>query len=109
MGKYILGRSRPGRPGLSDVALPPASLERVMGCVLRFPYVDVLGPEDIRVAASAFESTLKSLDGNAEEDATREAVARYIMERTLQGERDPIRLRDGALAQFRKPAPKKNV
>jgi hypothetical protein len=79
-----------------------------MGRVVRFPYADVLGPEDIRVAASAFESTLKSLDPAAEEDATREAVARYIMERTLLGERDPIRLRDGALAQLRAPSPNKS-
>ena len=74
-----------------------------MGSVLRFPYPDILGPEDIRVAASAFESTLKSLDAVAAEDATREAVARYIIAQTLQGERDPIRLRDGALAHFRAP------
>ncbi len=74
-----------------------------MGSVVRFPYADVLAPEDIRVAASAFESTLKSLTSVAKEDATREAVARYIMARTLQGERDPIRLRDGALAHVRAP------
>jgi hypothetical protein len=61
----------------------------------------------IRVAASAFESALKSLDPAAEEDATRETVARYIMERTLLGERDPIRLRDGALAQLRFTEPAK--
>jgi hypothetical protein len=80
-----------------------------MGSVLRFPYPDILGPEDIRVAASAFESTLKSLDSVAEEDATREAVARYIMAQSLQGERDPIRLRDGALAHIRTPEPKKSA
>ena len=57
------------------------------------------------MAASAFESTLKSLDVIAGEDATREAVARYIMQRTLQGERDPIRLRDGALAHLGAPTP----
>ena len=74
-----------------------------MGSVLRFPYPDLLGPDDIRVAASAFESTLRSLDSIAEEDATREAVARYIMAQSLQGERDPIRLRDGALAHLRAP------
>jgi hypothetical protein len=74
-----------------------------MGCVLRFPYVDVLGPEDIRAAASAFEATIKSLDGVSEEDSRREAVARYIMDRALQGERDPIRLRDGALAHLLTP------
>jgi len=74
-----------------------------MGSVLRFPYPDVLGPDDIRVAASAFESTLKSLDTVAEKEATREAVARYIIAQSLQGERDPIRLRDGALAHLRAP------
>ena len=80
-----------------------------MGSVLRFPYPDVLGPDDIRVAASAFESTLKSLDTVAEKEATREAVARYIIAQSLQGERDPIRLRDGALAHFRAPEPKKSA
>ena len=74
-----------------------------MGGIIRFPYVDVLGPEDIRVAASAFESALNSLDGFPDEDSTREAVARYIIERSLQGERDPIRLRDGALAHLLTP------
>ncbi len=70
---------------------------------------DVLAPEDIRIVTSAYDSTLASLNGAAQESSTREAVARYIMQKTLQGERDPIRLRDGALAQFRKPAAKKNV
>ena len=80
-----------------------------MGRVIRFPYPDVLGPEDIRVAASAFESTLKSLDCVAEEEATREAVARYIMTLTLQGERDPIRLRDAALAHLRAPGKAESI
>ena len=80
-----------------------------MASIHPFPYRDVLAPEDIRIAASAFDSALVSLNGAAQESSTREAVARYIMQKTLQGERDPIRLRDGALAQFRKPAPKKNV
>jgi len=80
-----------------------------MGSVLRFPYPDILGPDDIRVAESAFESTLKSLDSVAEKDATREAVARYIMRQTLQGERDPIRLREGALAYLRRPDSQKTM
>jgi len=73
-----------------------------MATVQRFPNRDVLAPEDIRVAALAFEATLKSLDV-VEGDAAREAVARYIMEQALQGERDPLRLRDGALANLREP------
>jgi hypothetical protein len=80
-----------------------------MASVIRFPYQDVLAPEDIRVAASAFESALNSLDGAAQAESTRETVARYIMERTLQGERDPNRLRDGALAYLRTPDPTKSV
>jgi hypothetical protein len=36
--------------------------------------------------------------------ATRELIARYIIEKTLNGERDPVRLRDGALAHLANPA-----
>jgi hypothetical protein len=79
-----------------------------MGSFLRFPYPDVLAPEDIHLAASAFESTLRSLDGKAAEESTREAVARYIMDRAMRGERDPIRLRDGALAHIGTGGPAKS-
>jgi hypothetical protein len=79
-----------------------------MATVHRFPNRDVLAPEDIRVAALAFEATLKSLDIVVEGDAARESVARYIMEQALQGERDPLRLRDGALAHLRAPDQTKN-
>ena len=79
-----------------------------MATIHRLPYRNVLAPEDIRVAASAFESTLQSLDGVPEPDS-RDAMARYIVERTLLGERDPIRLRDGALAQIRRPDSTKKI
>ena len=79
-----------------------------MATIHRLPYRNVLAPEDIRLAASAFESTLQSLDSVPEADS-RDAMARYIMERTLLGERDPIRLRDGALAQMRRPGSTKTV
>ena len=71
-------------------------------------YQNVLAPEDIRVAASAYESTIKSLEVVVERDAAREQVARYIMERALRGERDPIRLREGALAYLRAPGQTKS-
>ena len=80
-----------------------------MATLQRLPYSNVLAPEDIRLAASAFESTLQSLDSVPETASTRDAVARYIIERTLLGERDPIRLRDGALAQMRRPGPPKKI
>ena len=74
-----------------------------MASIHRFPNQNVLSPEDIRVAALAFEATIKSLDIVSAGDAARESVARYIMERALQGERDPLRLHDGALAHFHAP------
>ena len=74
-----------------------------MASIHRFPNQNVLSPEDIRVAALAFEATIKSLDVVSAGDGARESVARYIMERALQGERDPSRLRDGALAHFHAP------
>ena len=79
-----------------------------MATVIRI-YPDVLSPEDIRVAASAYESTLNALEVIVERDAAREPVARYIMEHALQGERDPIRLREGALAQIRTLGPTKKA
>ena len=79
-----------------------------MASIHRFPSQNVLSPEDIRVAALAFEATIKSLDV-VSADAMRESVARYIMEQALQGERDPLRLRDGALAHFHAPDETKNV
>ena len=74
-----------------------------MASIHRFPHQNVLAPEDIRVAALAFDATIKSLDILVEGDAVREEVARYIMEMALQGERNPLRLRDGALAHFQPP------
>ena len=74
-----------------------------MASIHRFPNQNVLSPEDIRIAALAFEATIKSLDVVSAGDAARESVARYIMEQALQGERDPLRLRDGALAHLHAP------
>ena len=80
-----------------------------MASIHRFPNQNVLSPEDIRVAALAFEATIKSLDVLSASDAARESVARYIMERALQGERDPLRLRDDALAHLQLPDTTKHV
>ncbi len=77
-----------------------------MGRIRSLAGREVLSPEDIRLAASAFEAALKFVD-HPEELTTRETLARYIMHRALHGERDPIRLRDGALAQLRGSEPNK--
>jgi hypothetical protein len=61
----------------------------------------VLQPEDLRMAADVFEAALKCLDESACEHspyAARQVLARYIIERALGGERDPVRLGEGALA-----------
>jgi hypothetical protein len=74
-----------------------------MGSIRPLTDREVLSPEDIRVAASALEAALTFLN-HPQEPATRETLARYIVHRALHGERDPIRLRDGALAHLREPS-----
>jgi hypothetical protein len=61
----------------------------------------VLQPEDLRMAADVFEAALHSVDESAcahSPYATRQILARYIIERALGGERDPVKLGEGALA-----------
>jgi hypothetical protein len=65
-----------------------------------------LGPDDLRLAADAFEAALHSLDEstcNGPPHAARRLLARYVIERTLSGERDVTVLRDGALSWLRNP------
>jgi hypothetical protein len=60
----------------------------------------VLDPDDLRLAADAFEAALQSLPEQARElrpYTARHLLARYIIERALDGERDPARLMEGAL------------
>ena len=59
-------------------------------------------PIEIKVAALAYESVLKSLDRAVDEPFARDHVARYIMERMLEGGRDLIRIRDGALTHLQR-------
>jgi hypothetical protein len=65
-------------------------------------YAGSLGPQDLRAACSAFDAALKRLDQSlAENTSTREAVATFIMQQTLNGEHDPARLSDAVVAHFR--------
>ena len=65
-----------------------------------FP-TEVLSPDDLRLAADAFEDALRSLPPEAHElkpYTARQLLARYVIDRALSGVRDPVRIREGALA-----------
>ena len=55
------------------------------------------GPEDIKVLSSAFEEALRELRLVDRTNPAMQLVARRIIELAQQGERDPIRLREGAI------------
>jgi hypothetical protein len=57
----------------------------------------------LRIAADAFEAALQSFPEQARElrpYTARQLLARYIIERALDGERDPTRLKEGALSDL---------
>jgi hypothetical protein len=54
-------------------------------------------PEDARVLAQAFEDTLKALRLVDRDDPATMLVARIIIDLAKAGERDPFKLRSGAL------------
>jgi hypothetical protein len=58
-----------------------------------------LDPDDIRVVAAAYEATLRDLKVEPGDAATRARVASHIIEDAMLGERDPLRLRDHAVAR----------
>ena len=60
----------------------------------------VLAPDDLRLAAHAFETALRSLDESTcpcSPHEARQVIARYIIEHALNGERNPVNLGQGAL------------
>ena len=66
-----------------------------------FSGIQVLGPDDLRLAADAFEAALLSIhESTCETPAhtTRRLLAHYVIEHALTGERDFEALRDGALS-----------
>lgn len=54
-------------------------------------------PEDIKILVSAFEEALRELGLVDRKDPATLGVAKRIMALAQQGERDPIRLREGAV------------
>ena len=55
------------------------------------------GPEEVKVLVGAFEEALRELRLMDREDPTTLLVAKRIIELAQGGERDPIRLREGAV------------
>ena len=73
-----------------------------MGTIHRFPASRALNPADLDIAAAVYVEITTHLA--PEDEAIRERVAESIIERMLIGERDPIRLREGALAELSRPS-----
>ena len=55
------------------------------------------GPDEIKVLLTAFEEALRELRLVDRTDPATQLVAKRIIELAQQGERDPIRLREGAV------------
>jgi hypothetical protein len=77
-----------------------------MGSMDSLQIFQPLGPDDLRMAASAFDAALRSLDESSsaiDAYSARQALAKFIMESTLRGERDPAHLTKAALEHLRAP------
>ena len=68
-----------------------------MPTIYRFPAARSLDPKDLEVAASVYAEVV-SRPAIPVDEATRESVAQSIIDSMLLGERDPMQLRDVALA-----------
>ena len=67
----------------------------------------VFSPNDVRILVAAFDDAWRSLlargitfESDHELKAVRDALAKHIIEQARYGERDQLRLRDGALLQY---------
>jgi len=59
------------------------------------------GPEDVDSLKEALDSALVSIRSTRCAEANKTRLARHIVMRASEGERDPIRLRDYALTKVR--------
>jgi hypothetical protein len=55
------------------------------------------GPDEIAVLVAAYQDALRALSLVNRTDLATEMVARKIIELAKQGERDPVRLREGVI------------
>jgi hypothetical protein len=77
----------------------PASLALyLMPTIHRFPVAPSLDPKDLEVAASVYAEVVGRLEFRPVDETTRESVAQSIIDSMLLGERDPMQLRERALA-----------
>jgi ribosomal protein S9 len=71
----------------------------LMTSIARFaPVTGAFDPDATRVLGKAFDMACALVGHTAQPTATREAIAKAIVETAKQGERDPHRLRDAGLA-----------
>ena len=70
----------------------------------RSPLPKSLDPAAIQIAVSAYEAVMGSLNAAPEERFSRGIVARSILEAVFSGERNPVLLRDAAMAKLRSSA-----
>jgi hypothetical protein len=71
------------------------------------PYLDghKFDPETLRVMGIALEMALVALRLADRDDLANEVVAQKVIALAKAGERDPERLCDGVLLEFRRPSP----
>jgi hypothetical protein len=55
------------------------------------------GPAEIEILVAAYEDALAGLRLSGRDDSASRLIAKRIMYLAMDGERDPIRLRDGAI------------
>jgi hypothetical protein len=56
-----------------------------------------LGPDEIRIAVTAYEAALKLIGSAAGDDGVRDVLASYIIQNVLDGGRDDVAIRESAI------------
>jgi hypothetical protein len=87
----MMGKAAGSRPASSNRS------GRAMPLRLILQNDHAFGPDEIAILTSAFEDALTKLGLVDRTDPATEKVAHRIIELAKQGERDPLKLRDGAL------------
>jgi hypothetical protein len=59
-----------------------------------------LGPDEIRIAVTAYEAALKLIGGAAGDDGVRDTLASYIIQSVLDGARDEVAVRESAIGSL---------
>ena len=59
-----------------------------------------LGPDEIRIAVTAYEAALKLIGGAAGDDGVRDTLASHIIQSVLDGARDEVAVRESAIGSL---------